>query len=121
MKTQKKIFGKEYHAAWRKRNRDRNAESHRRFYHKRKSEVLTHYGGSPPRCGCCGESEYMFLTIDHINGDGREHRRIIKKKSIYDWLKSNGYPNGFQVLCFNCNCGKSINKGICPHKRLTPN
>ena len=35
---------------------------------------------------------------------------------FYRWLKRNNFPEGFQVLCFNCNCGKEINKGVCPHK-----
>ena len=38
---------------------------------------------------------------------------------IYIWLKNNNFPEGFQVLCFNCNCGKARNKGICPHSGKT--
>lgn len=30
-------------------------------------------------------------------------------------IKMLNYPEGYQVLCYNCNCGKSINNGICPH------
>jgi hypothetical protein len=29
--------------------------------------VFAHYG---EQCACCGESERLFLTIDHINNDG---------------------------------------------------
>ena len=75
------------------------------------------YGG---KCACCGESELDFLTIDHIYNDGNEHRKkfnIGPGKETYRWLRRNDYPDGFQVLCFNCNLGKRINKGICPHKR----
>ena len=32
------------------------------------------------------------------------------------WLKRNGYPAGYQVLCFNCNFAKH-RKGACPHTR----
>jgi hypothetical protein len=89
--------------------------------------VLKHYGGDPPRCQCCGESNMVFLTIDHIislkeswsqttNGSWSRkdtgnnlHRRLIKE----------GFPSGYQVLCFNCNQAKGIND-FCPHK-LTPN
>jgi len=78
-------------------------------------EGLKHYGGNPPKCACCGETEIKFLTIDHINGFGNRHRKQIKK-NLYLWLKENGYPKeGFQVLCFNCNMGKNRNDGICPH------
>jgi hypothetical protein len=74
------------------------------------------YGGA--KCVCCGETEFIFLTIDHINNNGNEHRMEIGKGSIYPWLKANNYPKGFQVLCFNCNQGKHINGGICPHKEI---
>jgi len=82
------------------------------------------YGGY--KCNCCGETEPLFLTIDHINNDGANHRRAVKKSSpgngkggstaVYKWLRDNGYPKGFQILCMNCNFGKSRNKGVCPHK-----
>jgi hypothetical protein len=70
------------------------------------------------RCNCCGDSTYEFLTIDHINNDGAEHRRKIHQ-GLYQWLKDNDFPSGFQVLCYNCNCSKG-HYGACPHKGLTP-
>lgn len=61
----------------------------------------------------------QFLTIDHINGDGWQHRQIEGIQpgtQLYRWLKRNGFPKDrFQLLCFNCNCAKSI-YGVCPHK-----
>ena len=69
-----------------------------------------------PECACCGEDTVDFLTIDHINGGGNEHRRQMNGTNPYRWLKKHGYPPGYQVLCFNCNCGRRINGGICPHK-----
>jgi hypothetical protein len=55
----------------------------------------------------------MFLTIDHIENNGAEHRRQQrngqnKGHDIYAWLRKNNYPEGFQVLCYNCNCAKGI-------------
>jgi hypothetical protein len=76
-------------------------------------EVIAHYGG---KCACCGETERLFLSIDHINNDGAKHRREVPASSLYRWLKKNGYPEGFQVLCMNCNCGKARNGGVCPHQ-----
>ena len=72
------------------------------------------YGGNV--CNCCGETEPAFLQIDHVNNDGKAHRESIGAKSLYQWLKVNGYPPGFQILCANCNFGKRINGGVCPHK-----
>jgi hypothetical protein len=82
---------------------------------KRKLKVLTHYG---LKCKCCGESEIKFLTIHHMNNDGKEHRKIIGNGSpIYRWLIENDFPSGFQVLCMNCNWAKGI-YGECPHKEV---
>lgn len=82
---------------------------------KIKDEVYNAYGGYV--CACCGETESLFLTIDHINNDGSKQRKKLKSTaSLYYWLKRNNFPIDYQVLCFNCNCGKARNKGICPHK-----
>ena len=70
---------------------------------------------NPPMCTCCGETQIKFLEIDHINGGGNEHRKTMEGTNIYLWLKKNNYPEGFQVLCSNCNMAKG-RYGICPHK-----
>lgn len=74
------------------------------------------YGGY--RCVCCGETEPKFLTLDHVFNDGAAHRKKIKNRGagIFKWLRDHGYPAGFQILCMNCNHGKALNNGICPHK-----
>ncbi len=33
---------------------------------------------------------------------------------FYKWLRDAGYPDGFQVLCMNCNHAKYRNGGILP-------
>lgn len=79
-----------------------------------KIEVFTKYGGTI--CNCCRESNLKFLSIDHVHNNGNIHRRTIGQKTeICKWLKKNNYPDGFQVLCYNCNFGKNVNGGICPH------
>lgn len=101
---------------WMRRNpdwRQRNTKTRR---DRIKDEVFMAYGGY--ECACCGETEPMFLTIDHIDNDGAEHRRAMKStggSSFFAWLRTNGFPKGFQVLCRNCNWGKHANGGICPH------
>ena len=80
---------------------------------KQKQEILDNYGKV---CQCCGESNPVFLVIDHIDGGGNRQRKSTGGGSrFYNWLKKNDYPLGFQVLCCNCNWGKHI-RGICPHK-----
>ena len=83
---------------------------------KLKLEITNHYGG---KCSCCSESEPEFLVLDHINGDGRKHRRehnILGGGQTYLWIKRNNFPDTFQVLCANCNTSKGTKKE-CIHKR----
>lgn len=88
----------------------------REYWQALRHEVLLAYGGA--KCACCGEKEDKFLSIDHINNDGAQHRRRIGGSGgrTWIWLRENNYPDGFQVLCMNCNMGKAKNGGICPHK-----
>lgn len=89
---------------------------------KMKDAAYAAYGGYV--CVCCGETNPLFLSIDHIDGDGNKHRRSMVGKhaknvgasrDLYRWLMRNGYPPGFQILCMNCNVGKSRNGNVCPH------
>jgi hypothetical protein len=82
-----------------------------------KREVINAYGG---RCLCpgCTVTDIRFLTIDHTEGNGAEHRRktgVGGGIRFYRWLKQQGFPSGYQALCWNCNCGRAYNDGICPH------
>lgn len=88
---------------------------------KRKNQkeiIINYYGG---KCFCCGENNIKFLTIDHINNDGHKHHKEIKIGSgsnFYRWIIKNNFPkNIFQVACYNCNCGRAKNNGICPHQQ----
>ena len=89
---------------------------------KLRIEVLGHYSGGTPKCSCCGEENIEFLTIDHINGHGNEDRRQKKTgggTEFWRWLKKHWYPEGFQVLCFNCNIARYWSPdGVCPHKKV---
>lgn len=93
------------------KERQRQMQLERRI--KNKMLVFNHYSNGVPRCACCNESDDRFLTVDHINNDGAEHRKSVS--NIYSWLVRNGFPDGFQILCYNCNCAKGI-YGECPHK-----
>lgn len=79
-------------------------------------EMITAYGG---KCVCCGIDEPLFLTLEHLNGGGREHRRRLKTHkacTIYEELKRLGWPSEYTILCYNCNSVKG-QKGICPHEQ----
>ncbi len=100
-------------------NNDQYKINRRLSKQKLKRQIMDYYGIV---CVCCGESSIRFLTIDHIEGNGKEHRQQLSKngtfggENFYRWLRKNGFPVGFQTLCFNCNIGKSHNNNICPHK-----
>ena len=76
--------------------------------------VIENYGG---RCRCCGEDEYKFLSLDHVNNDGNKHRKEIKYKDMVVWAFKNNYPKNLQILCHNCNMAKGF-YGECPHYKI---
>jgi hypothetical protein len=84
--------------------------------------VFGHYSNNTFKCECCGESEQDFLVIDHINGNGNEHRRAVFGRTaagghaMHSWLVKQGFPQGFQLLCSNCNASRGKH-GECVHKR----
>lgn len=77
-------------------------------------DVINHYGG---KCACCSESILEFLSIDHIDGGGKKHRKEIGGggNTFYRWLIRNNFPEGFRVLCNNCNMSIGF-YGYCPHQ-----
>ncbi len=82
---------------------------------KRRSDrliVLEHYGGC---CACCGESRFEFLAIDHIEGNGNKHRKETTSH-MARWIVKNNFPNGFRILCHNCNQALGV-YGYCPHSK----
>jgi hypothetical protein len=84
-------------------------------------EALSHYSeGGQPRCACrgCFESHVEFLTIDHIHGGGNKHRKevVTGSGSFVRWLRRNSYPDGYRVLCYNCNTARGLH-GYCPHEQ----
>ena len=90
------------------RERSRNAARRYRL------EAIEAYGGA---CVCCGETTPQFLTLDHPDGGGKEYRRENKNGKLALWAKKNGYPSSLRLLCWNCNCGRELNGGICPHQQ----
>jgi hypothetical protein len=103
-------------------------QEHREYYRERsrarnrrlRLECLSKYGGSPPKCACCKENTYEFLALDHVNNNGAEERRNSTWGKggavMYCLLRKRGFPEGYQVLCHNCNLAKGF-YGKCPHKK----
>jgi hypothetical protein len=101
---------------WHEQEKAKQRARENRKNAQNKEIVLNHYGG---RCVCCDETEPKFLTVDHINGDGKEHRKQLPGSGggaiMHNWLIKNDFPDGFQILCWNCNMAKGI-YGECPHR-----
>jgi hypothetical protein len=88
-----------------------------KYSRKLKREMIDAYGG---KCAICGESHFEFMTIDHINGRGTQHRKQIgcQNGTMNQWLKKQGWTKDeFRLLCFNCNCSKIFSMNRCKYQR----
>jgi hypothetical protein len=83
-----------------------------------KLDAIRHYSNGSMVCHCCGESEVDFLNIDHIHGGGTKERKVHKRggSSFAVYLRTRGFPSGFRILCYNCNCALA-HFSVCPHER----
>jgi len=99
-----------------------------------KKDVFSHYSkihsnSVIPCCRCCGLNDHIeFLTLDHIAGRkqmdsepelvklGYSSKLAIQPLCV--WILKNNFPEGFQILCMNCNFAKGQSKdNKCPHER----
>lgn len=85
-----------------------------------KKKCIAVYSNGTMACACCGEKHMAFLTLDHVNNNGEKHRRKTASggTSFYCGLVKRSFPDKklLRVLCWNCNCGRQLNGGICPHE-----
>lgn len=87
---------------------------------KLKYEAINYYSDGLIVCVCsgCTCNDLDVLSIDHIDGGGGIHSNQLKsqgKRFGYQWLKTQGYPPGYRVLCLNCNMARGF-YGHCPHE-----
>lgn len=89
------------------------AREQRALRRKKREEALRAYGGE---CACCGEAQYEFLALDHIEGGGGRERRELQVwgSAFTAHLTREGFPPGYRVLCHNCNSALGYH-GYCPH------
>ena len=98
--------------------------------------ILLHYSkyisnSNIPCCNCCGESSHVdFLAIDHVAGKSQidsepeliklDYSSKLKGKRLIDWIIKNNCPDGFQILCHNCNVAKGLigNNNTCTHETI---
>lgn len=78
-----------------------------------KKEVLARYSNGECKCAMCGRDDVRILNIDHIDFGGTKHRKSLKIAGgvqFYRWLKREGFPEGYRVLCFSCNLADYLEK-----------
>ena len=90
----------------------------KQMHQEKKRKVVEHYSKGTMKCRRCGFSDIRALSIDHINGGGVKHIRVIG--NFYSWLINNNFPPGFQVLCMNCQWIKRAENNENPGKRKRP-
>ena len=91
----------------RKRNKEKSVEIKiygRNKTLKKKKKVISHYSNGKMCCNICGETFLPMLQIDHINNDGNLDSK--GGSSLYNWIITNNFPTGYQVLCAVCNIKK---------------
>ncbi len=109
-------YNKEYSKLHRGEINTRQNIANRRI----KRSVLELFGG---KCACCGENRFEFLTMDHINDDGKEHRKrggeLWHADGVYRWALKNSEKalKILQILCWNCQMAKAF-FGACPHRLI---
>jgi len=108
---------REYNRQWRIKNREHDLKRQREKHLERRLRVLKHYGNGHIVCKCCGETMIEFLALDHINGGGIKHRKLVGRgTAFYLWIIRNNYPKGYRILCHNCNQSYGF-YGYCPHNK----
>lgn len=96
---------------WYLENRSKKANEQWERLLRYKTQVMEAYGG---KCSCCGEKDITFLTVEHLNRNGDEHRKVVG--NFYKWLIQNNFPKeGLSILCMNCNWAERHGRK-CPHK-----
>lgn len=124
-KALRKEEQKQYHKNYRKQHKEYISDLKKNSLIQSKIEGIAHYGG---KCSCpnCPESNSAFLTIEHKNGRVGDSKAFKSNKNpnglrckrtgkqMWQTARAEGWPDKYTVLCFNCNCAKSV-YGICPH------
>ena len=119
-------YTKEHNRYYRKINREILLIKDRERYSKNREEfkksvtfrhslnkiaVMMHYSKGKPKCVKCKEDNLLFLNIDHIRGRKAEgHDSKMTSGQLYRFLLKNNFPKNYQVLCFNHNLIKEIQR-----------
>ncbi len=102
-----RVISREYRIA----HKEELAIKKREYYRALRREAISHYSLGTMMCAHCHHNNWTQLCLDHMEDGGTQHRLIdkgVQGHSVFSWVKKNGYPPIFQVLCYNCNLIKSL-------------
>ena len=105
----KKVVHKEKQKITKRKSKPANGDCIEKY------EAMMYYtlrynpAATKPQCNCPGHIETCmeFLVIDHKKKRTKKEKGLFGKP-FYEYLKENNYPEGFQVLCHNCNFVKEL-------------
>lgn len=107
---------------WESAHRQERMIYKKNYINALKKIVFDHYsGGSDWKCACppCSVTSKTMLTIDHVNNDGHKHvtkgGHRVSSSTMYIQIIKAGFPDSYQILCWNCNSSKRFNNGVCEH------
>jgi hypothetical protein len=107
----------EYARNWHKDHLARAHKTDEKSRIKVRTDVLLHYTrvfdseATTPHCNHCPFSDIRALSLDFIIGGHRASGWPTGGLRLYVLLKKKGYPEGWQVLCMNCQfIKKKVNK-----------
>lgn len=87
-------------------------EHRRKYIESLRLKCVEGLGG---RCVTCGyDADIRALQIDHVKGDGSEHRKKFSGGAYYLNVLKNLLSGRFQILCANCNMIKRSENQECP-------
>jgi len=81
------------------RNIYNQSDTHKMYGPRLRDIIFDHYGRE---CIYCGATDN--LQCDHVNGDGKQHKR--NKPKWHREIIAAGFPADCQVLCKQCNTAK---------------
>jgi len=101
----------EYLRQWRKPRLEIDNLKAKETYQKNKMMCLNHYSKEKIECKKCKEDEIAFMTLDHIKPRKElGHTRETSASALYRILIRDKFPLGLQILCYNCNMVKEVEK-----------
>jgi len=106
MKTKKQSYDEKYYML----NKIKKNKYDCLYHLETKLLIFQIYSKGKMNCNQCGYDNIDALSIDHIKGNGYKHRTNIgcSGQPFYHWIINNMFPNGYQILCMNCQLLKRL-------------